>query len=117
MVPLTGENRAIAYFGMKVFRKSPRSGLQKLLAKMNIEQKYISEDDVGFMVPPRLDAGTRMGNPLRAFELLSTDDETLADALTLHLSKINDERKTIVTGIMREVNKKFDKSSLREQKE
>jgi single-stranded-DNA-specific exonuclease len=43
MVPLLGENRAMAYFGMKVFKKSPRPGLQKLLAKMNIDQKYLQK--------------------------------------------------------------------------
>jgi single-stranded-DNA-specific exonuclease len=107
MVPLTGENRAISYFGMKVLRKSPRPGLQKLLAKLNINQKYLSEDDVGFMIAPRLNAASRMDDPMRAFELLATADEIEADMLANHLSKINDERKTLVTSIMREVNKKF----------
>ncbi|MFI5206173.1 MAG: DHH family phosphoesterase, partial [Candidatus Paceibacterales bacterium] len=110
MVPLTGENRAIAYFGIKVFKKSRRPGLQKLLAKMNIDQSYINEDDIGFMVTPRLNAASRMDDPMRAFELLSTEDEVEAGRLAKHLSKINDERKTIVTGIMREVNKKLVKS-------
>lgn len=109
MVPLTGENRAIAYFGMKVLKKSPRPGLQKLLAKMKIEQKHLSEDDVGFMIAPRLNAASRMDDPMRAYELLSTDDPVLAGTLADHLSRINDERKTIVTSIMREVNKKFEK--------
>lgn len=114
MVPLTGENRAIAYFGMKVFRKSPRPGLQKLLAKMNIDQRYISEDDIGFMVTPRLNAASRMDTPMRAFELLATEDVVEGGRLADHLSKINDDRKSIVTGIMRDVHKKFDKSPLRE---
>jgi single-stranded-DNA-specific exonuclease len=83
--------------------------LQKLLAKMNIEQKYLSEDDVGFMITPRLNAASRMDDPMRAFELLAADDEKEAGALANHLSKINDERKIIVTGIMREVHKKFEK--------
>jgi single-stranded-DNA-specific exonuclease len=108
MVPLTGENRAIAYFGMKVLRKSPRPGLQKLLAKMNIDQRYLSEDDIGFMVAPRLNAASRMDDPMRAYELLSTKDEKEAGALSDHLSKINDDRKTIVTSIMREANKKLE---------
>jgi single-stranded-DNA-specific exonuclease len=107
MVPLTGENRAFVYFGMKVLKKSPRPGLQKLLAKMNIDQRYLSPDDVGFMVTPRLNAASRMDNPMRAYELLATNDEKEAGVLADHLSKINDERKTIVTSIMREVNKKF----------
>ncbi|KKS04997.1 MAG: Single-stranded-DNA-specific exonuclease RecJ [Candidatus Nomurabacteria bacterium GW2011_GWC2_41_8] len=114
MVPLLGENRAISYFGMKVLKKSPRPGLQKLLAKMNIDQRHLSEDDVGFMVTPRLNAASRMDDPMRAFELLSTENEMQAGVLADHLSKINDERKTIVTGIMREVNKKFEKREMRE---
>jgi single-stranded-DNA-specific exonuclease len=110
MVPLTGENRAIAYFGMKVLRKSPRPGLQKLLAKMNIDQRYLSEDDVGFMITPRLNAASRMDDPMRAYELLSTADGREAGALSDHLSKINDERKTIVTNIMREANKTLERN-------
>src|SRR3989338_3047736 len=117
MVPLTGENRAIAYYGMKVFKKSPRPGLQKLLAKMNIDQKHISEDDIGFMVTPRLNAASRMDDPMRAFELLATDDEGEAGVLADHLSKINDERKNIVKGIMREINIKFEKRGKNNDKE
>ncbi|MFA6353795.1 MAG: single-stranded-DNA-specific exonuclease RecJ [Candidatus Paceibacterota bacterium] len=114
MVPLLGENRAMAYFGMKVFKKSPRPGLQKLLAKMNIDQKYLTEDDLGFMVTPRLNAASRMDNPMRAYDLLATEDEVKAGVLADHLSKINDERKTIVKNIMREVNKNFEKREMNE---
>ena len=114
MVPLLGENRAVAYFGMKVLRKSPRPGLQKLLAKMNIDQRYLSEDDLSFMVTPKLNAASRMDDPKRAFELLATKDEAEAGALANHLSKINDERKLIVAGIMREVKKKFEKREMRD---
>ncbi|OGI94028.1 single-stranded-DNA-specific exonuclease RecJ [Candidatus Nomurabacteria bacterium RIFCSPLOWO2_01_FULL_40_18] len=108
MVPLTEENRVIAYFGMKVLRKSPRPGLQKLLAKMNIDQRYLSEGDIGFMLTPRLNAASRMDDPMRAFELLATSDEAQGGMLADHLSTINDERKTIITSIMREVNKKLE---------
>src|SRR3990167_8677709 len=75
---------------------------------MKIEKKYLTEDDVGFMLTPRINAASRMDDPMRAFELLSTGDEREAGALADHLSKINDARKTIVTSIMREVNKKFE---------
>ena len=112
MVPLLGENRAIAYFGIKVLRKSPRPGLQKLLSKMKIDQRYLTEDDIGFMLTPRLNAASRMDNPQRAFELLATNDITEAGALADHLSKINDERKLIVKNIMREVNKKFEQKEM-----
>ena len=114
MVPLLGENRAIAHFGMKVLRKSPRPGLQKLLAKINVQQKYLSEDDISFMVVPKLNAASRMDDPMRAYELLATLDEVEAGTLANHLSKINDERKLIVAGIMREVKKKFEKREMKE---
>src|SRR3989338_5225943 len=109
MVPLTSENRAIAYFGMKVLKKSPRPGLQKLFAKTNIDQRHVSVDDIGFMITPRLNAASRMGDPRKSFELLATEDEVEAGMLADYLSKINDDRKTLVTGIMRDVNKTFEK--------
>src|SRR3989344_8601304 len=109
MVPLTSENRAIAYFGMKVLKKSPRPGLQKLFAKTNIDQRHVSVDDIGFMITPRLNAASRMGDPRKSFELLATEDEVEAGMLADYLSKINDDRKTLVTGIMRAVNKTFEK--------
>jgi single-stranded-DNA-specific exonuclease len=99
---------------MKVLRKSPRPGLQKLLSKMNIDQRYLCEDDITFMVAPRLNAASRMDDPKRAYELLSTKDEIEAGVLANHLSKINDERKLIVAQIMREVNKKFEKREMRD---
>jgi len=112
MVPLVGENHTLANFGMKVLRKTRRLGLQKLLAKMNLDQRYLVEDDITFMITPRLNAASRMDNPLRAFELLSTTDEIQAGELAKHLSKINDDRKLIVAGIMREVKKKIEKREL-----
>ena len=85
MVPLTGENRAIAHFGIKVLRKSPRPGLQKLLAKINVDQRYLTEDDIAFMVVPKLNAASRMDDPMRAFELLATSDEKEAGILANRL--------------------------------
>ena len=108
MVPLLGENRVIAYYGLKVFRKSPRPGLQKLLKKMNIDQRTISEDDIAFMVTPKINVASRMDDPRRAFELLSTRDVVEGGMLADHLSKINEDRKYIVSGIMREVKKIFE---------
>jgi single-stranded-DNA-specific exonuclease len=114
MVPLIGENRVIASFGIKVLRQSRRVGLHKLLAQMKIDQKYLGEDDVGFMLAPRLNAASRMDDPMRAYELLATCDETEAGILASHLTKINDDRKLIVLGIMREVKKKFEDKEIKD---
>lgn len=107
MVPLTGENRAFAYYGLKVLRISPRVGLMKLLRKVNTNQRYLTEDDIGFTISPRINAASRMGVPMQAFTLLSTQDEVEAGALADHLNKINDERKGAVAAITKEVRKKI----------
>lgn len=114
MVPLKNENRALAYFGLKVLRKSRRIGLQKLLRKANVYQRYMTEGDVGFMVAPRINAASRMGDPKDAFTLLSTTDEVLADTLTKHLHDINNKRKLSTALIMKELKKKFNDAPPRE---
>ena len=103
MVPLVGENRLIARFGLQVFRKSPRPGITQLLRLLKIDQTTLLEDDLTFMVTPRLNAASRMDSPMRAFELLAERDPVKAGAIALHLTNINDERKKIVAQIMKEV--------------
>ncbi len=110
MVPLLGENRALSYFGMKVLRKSPRVGLLKLLSLLKIDQRNLTEDDIGFMVTPRINAASRMGIPLDAFRLLSTTDEVEAGTLAEHLNNKNDERKGVVGAMVKEVKKRIDGS-------
>lgn len=112
MVPLTGENRVIASFGMQVFRKSPRPGLAQLLRKLSIDQRTIVEDDITFMVTPRLNAASRMDSPMRAFELLSERDSLKAAVLAEHLTKINDERKALVAQIMKEAKHALSERSI-----
>lgn len=108
MVPLTGENRVFAYYGLVVLRKSRRLGLQKLLKKLKINQKNLTEDDVGFMITPRINAASRMGVSEDAFKLLVTEDENEASALVDHLEKINNERKGMTAYISKEVNKMIE---------
>jgi len=103
MVPLVGENRAFAYYGLAVLRKSPRIGLMKLLRFAKTNQQNMTEDDVGFTVTPRINAASRMGVPKDAFELLATKDDLRAGILLTHLNKINDERKGLVAAIIKEI--------------
>ena len=107
MVPLLGENRIFAYYGMKVLQKSPRSGLQKLFSLLKINQNTVTEDDIAFMITPRINAASRMGIPLDAFKLLSTTDEAEAGVLAEHLNNKNDERKGLVASMVKEIKKKI----------
>jgi single-stranded-DNA-specific exonuclease len=102
MVPLTGENRAFAHYGLIVLRKSPRPGLSKLLSIVGTSQKYLTEDDIGFTIGPRINAASRMGVPYDAFVLLSTSDEAEADTYARALDKTNNERKGKVASMAKE---------------
>jgi single-stranded-DNA-specific exonuclease len=105
MVPLVGENRALAHYGLKVLKISPRKGLVRLLNHLKIDQRYLTEDDIGFMITPRINAASRMGVPMDAFKLLSTNDDIEAHEYVKHLDGINTERKTKVAGLVKEIKK------------
>ena len=105
MVPLRNENRVLAYYGLKVLRKSPRPGLQALLRDANVDQRYLTEEDVGFTIGPRINAASRMDVPLRAFELLSTQDPAIGGDMAKHLANLNGERKLEVARMMKEAKK------------
>lgn len=106
LVPLIGENRVLAKFGLEqVLRKSPRPGIQALCKKLGMDQRYISEDDIAFMITPRINAASRMGVPEDAFKLLSTNDPEEAEKLAAHLEAINNERKGVVAALVKDAKK------------
>lgn len=114
MVPLQNENRVLAYYGLKVLRKSPRPGLQALLKKAAIDQRYLTEEDVGFTIGPRINAASRMDIPFHAFEMLATSDVVLATERALYLDKLNDTRKLEVARMTKEAKKLLHNRELRE---
>jgi single-stranded-DNA-specific exonuclease len=105
MVSLKEENRALAYFGLNVLRQSPRKGLIRLLEKLKIPQKHLTEDDIAFMVTPRINAASRMGLPMDAFSLLAAQTDEDARTYADHLDDINQQRKTIVATLSKEIKK------------
>jgi len=107
MVPLKNENRVFSYFGMKVLRKTPRHGLNHLLRKVRIFKNTLTEDDLAFMITPRINVASRIDDPMKAFEFLSTDDEVVAGELACYLDKINTKRKSLVTSMVRKANKQL----------
>jgi single-stranded-DNA-specific exonuclease len=104
MVPLVKENRALAYFGLKVLRKSMRPGLNALLMDAKVDQRYLSEDDIGFAIAPRINAASRMSDPSIAFKMLASDDKSTAIAYAKELEKLNNSRKLITKEIVKEAH-------------
>jgi single-stranded-DNA-specific exonuclease len=113
-VPLLDENRVLAYYGLKVLQKARRPGLVELFKKAGVNITKLNEEDVTFTLAPRINAASRMADPMKAFEMLATTDLVDARTLSDHLVKINDERKVMVAHIMKDVknvlHKREDKS-------
>lgn len=108
MVPLRGENRVLARYGLLVMRKSPRLGFQKLCKVARVSQRTISEDDVGFMLAPRINAASRMGDPMDAFNLLTATDEAEAERLAKELERVNRSRKASAAAVTRAVHERIE---------
>ncbi len=108
MVPLRGENRVFAYYGMKVLKKTRRPGLLQLFRKTNIKPENLQDEDVTFTICPRLNAAGRMDHPSYAFRLLSAENSIDANVYADYLTKINNQRKTLVAGMMRSVHKSVE---------
>ncbi len=111
MVPLIGENRVLVYWGLAVLRKSPRPGIIALCEKVRLRQRDITETDIGFSIAPRINAASRMDEPMLALELLTTASRDRAEALAAQLEKLNASRKGVVAGIVKQtrlhVNRRF----------
>jgi single-stranded-DNA-specific exonuclease len=105
MVSLKGENRVLAHFGLRVLRQSPRKGLVRLFEKLKISQRHATEDDIAFMITPRINAASRMGAPMDAFDLLSAQTDGEARAYADRLDAINNERKGVVAALSKEIKK------------
>lgn len=104
MVPMEGENRVLAHFGLKVLRRTRRLGLQTLLGMLKIKPAYVAEDDIGFMVGPHLNSAGRMSSASQAYYLLRTDDDIEAVTIARHLVEKNKERRVLVDVILKEAD-------------
>jgi single-stranded-DNA-specific exonuclease len=108
MVPLVGENRVFAKYGLTVLRKSRRPGLQHLFRVARANQRYLTEDDIGFTIGPRINAASRMDTPEDAFLMLAAREEGDAGARVSHLERLNNERKGLVASMVKELKKRVE---------
>ncbi len=116
MVPLKGENRTLAHYGIKVMRKSRRPGLVELMKKAGVKQETVNEDDITFSISPRINAASRLGDAMQAFYLLSAKDEEEAKKYASYIEDINNKRKTSVALIVKEIKKEIAHRNLSDKK-
>lgn len=94
IVPITGENRILAYFGLRRLNELPGTGLKEIIREADITRK-VSIEDVVFRIGPRINAAGRMETGRKAVELLISSDSRLASDMSKSISDCNNERRNV----------------------
>ena len=94
IVPITGENRILAYFGLQQLNRKPSLGLKTIITLSGID-KEISINDIVFRIGPRINAAGRVESGRRSVELLTADEKHLADEIASDIATFNDQRKKL----------------------
>ncbi len=101
IVPITGENRVMAYFGLKRLNESPRTGLKELIREAEVT-RALTIEDVVFKIGPRINAAGRMETGSKAVDLLVSSDINLATGISKEINNFNIERRTVDRSITTE---------------
>ncbi|GKV68754.1 single-stranded-DNA-specific exonuclease RecJ [Sporosarcina sp. NCCP-2716] len=102
LVPLLDENRFFVKEGIRRLRMSSRPGIQALAKAGGTELRQFTEETLGFMVGPRLNAPGRLGDADTAVDLLKADDPSTAAGIAAELDRLNKERQALVNTITEE---------------
>ena len=107
IVPITGENRVLAYFGLKQLNKKPRPGIEAILQHANIYRRdedqqeqdesvltrELTISDLVFLIGPRINAAGRIAKASDSVRLLLADKKEHAEKLAASINDLNDERR------------------------
>jgi single-stranded-DNA-specific exonuclease len=112
VVPLLGENRVIAKFGLERIKHSPLTGLRALVEASGLSGESVDAFDVGFKLAPRLNAAGRMGHAADALELFTTTDGERAFELAERLTAQNIQRQAVERGILEEAMEMAERAGM-----
>lgn len=104
IVPITGENRIMAYYGIKRLNTNPNMGLRSIIKICGMANKEITISDVIFKIGPRINASGRMQSGMEAVELLVTKDAADAYRKGKNIDQYNKDRKELDKRITEEAN-------------
>ena len=102
LVTMVGENRVLAYYGLKVLNENPGKGLLAMIELSNLEPGHITIDDIVFKIGPRINAAGRMESGRLAVELLTATETGKAMMIGEQINNNNNERKSIDREITQE---------------
>ncbi|WP_299126633.1 single-stranded-DNA-specific exonuclease RecJ [uncultured Winogradskyella sp.] len=91
IVPIVGENRALAYMGLQVINTNPRPGMKAIIAEVKKDELTIT--DVVFIIAPRINAAGRMKHGNHAVTLLTETDFNLAVEYAVDIDQFNTDRR------------------------
>ncbi len=94
IVPITGENRILAHYGLKQLNTKPSLGLKTIIKISGID-KEITINDIVFRIGPRINAAGRVESGRKSVALLTADEATSADEIASAISIFNDQRKKL----------------------
>ena len=94
IVPLNGENRILAYYGLKQLNEAPRTGLKEIIREAEV-CRSLTIEDVVFKIGPRINAAGRMESGSKVVELLVSSDIKQAADISREINSFNLERRTI----------------------
>ncbi len=110
IVPITGENRILAYFGLQRVNKEPRAGVKAILELSNIK-KELTINDIVFTIAPRINAAGRIEHGEKAVELLIQKKADLAGFLGDDINEHNTTRKGLDALITEQALQKIENDS------
>ena len=104
IVPVSGENRILAFHGLKQLNQSPSVGLKAIIEVCGLSSRELTMSDIVFKLGPRINASGRMQNGKEAVDLLVEKDLTKALLAATHINEYNEQRKDIDKQMTEEAN-------------
>jgi single-stranded-DNA-specific exonuclease len=104
IVPITGENRILAYYGLRQLNSNPSLGLKGIINICGLSGKEITISDIVFKIGPRINASGRMMNGKEAVELLLAKNMEIAKEKSENINQYNEDRRELDKRITDEAN-------------
>ncbi|MFV5690531.1 single-stranded-DNA-specific exonuclease RecJ [Flavobacterium sp. LT1R49] len=113
IVPMTGENRVLAYYGLQVINADPRPGIKALIHQ--VKKQTLDITDVVFIIAPRINAAGRIKHGNHAVELLTEFDFEQAQQFASEIEKYNSDRKELDKQITKEALSQIENNKEKER--
>ena len=109
IVSMTGENRIMAFHGLKQLNLNPSVGLKAIIEICGLTGRELTMSDIVFKIGPRINASGRMQNGTEAVDLLVEKDFNRALAMATHINEYNEQRKDVDKQMTEEANQIIEK--------